>query len=80
MLFLLLPAFHDAYTLAGIRADTPESEEDPGRHPSPPLEPPERAPELVDRGRQRAAAAVQAMHAPSFFIAQSHGSPSAAPN
>ena len=63
MLFLLLPAFHDAYTLAGILADTPESEEDPGRHPSPG----ERSPELVDRGRQRAAAAVQAMHPPSLL-------------
>jgi len=68
-LFLLLPAFHDAYTLSGIRADTPESdyEEDPGRHPSPPSEPPERSPELVDLGRQRAVAAVQAMHPPSLL-------------
>ena len=59
--------FHDAYTLAGIRADTPESEEDPGRHQSPPSEPPERSPEPVDQGRQRAAAAVQAMYPPSFL-------------
>ena len=59
--------FHDAYILAGIRADTPESEEDPGRHPSPPSEPPERSPEPADQGRQRAAAAVQAMHPPSFL-------------
>jgi hypothetical protein len=58
--------FHDAYTLSGILADTPESdyEEDPGRHPSPLSEPPERSPEL---GRQRAVAAVQAMHPPSLL-------------
>ena len=58
--------FHNAYILAGIRADTPESEKDPERHPSPPSDPPERSPEPVDQGRQRAVAAVQAMHPPSF--------------
>ena len=51
----------------GTGADTPESEEDPGRHPSPPSEPPERSQEPVDQGRQRAAAAVQAMHPPSLL-------------
>ena len=56
---------------AGIRANTPESMEDPERHASPPSEAPERSPEPVEEGRQRAAAAVQTMHPPSFLAKMS---------
>ena len=54
---------------SGIRANTPESMEDPERHASLPSEAPERSPEPVEEGRQRAAAAVRTRHppAPSFL-------------
>ena len=57
--------FNDGF--AGIRANTPESMEDPERHVSPPSEAPERSPKPVQEGRHRATAAVWTMHPPSFL-------------
>ena len=49
--------------------------EDPERHASPPSEAPERSPEPVEEGRQRAAAAVRTMHgyAPTLFSGKNVG-------
>ena len=59
---------------AGIRANTPESMEDPERHASPPSEAPERSPEPVEEGRQRAAAAVRSSNnAPTLFSGKNVG-------